>query len=182
MLCTLLLLCGDVQVNPGPVGNSGELTGANGGVSPPCGSATATVAPNLGPVFDLNTSLLVYSDTNLDTGDGRHQHGKISGGSIGQLGEFVTANSQSLLAQVPNPPSCRWAQTISAHRFQSGYNVNPAIVKNRRFKLFKTVNHARVLWDSRAEPSGLVGGHVNISARPKNEQLQHLLYQSNLDA
>lgn len=55
-------------------------------------------------------------------------------------------------------------------------------MKQRGFKLYRTVNQARILWDSRAKPSGLLAGHLNIrSAIPKSEQLQHLLYESNLD-
>lgn len=55
-------------------------------------------------------------------------------------------------------------------------------MKQRGFKLFRTVNQAQILWDSRAKWSGLLGGHLNIrSAIPKSEQLQHLLYESNLD-
>lgn len=60
--------------------------------------------------------------------------------------------------------------------------INPAIVKHRGIKLFRTVNQARMLWDFQAKPSGLLGGHLNIrSAIPKEDQLQHLLYESNLD-
>lgn len=59
---------------------------------------------------------------------------------------------------------------------------NPAIVKHCGFKLFRTVNHARILRDSRSKPSGILGGHLNIrSVIPKNDQIQHLLYESNLD-
>ncbi len=34
--------------------------------------------------------------------------------------------------------------------------------KQRQFRLFQTVNHAKVIWDSKTKPKGIVGGHLNI--------------------
>ncbi len=60
--------------------------------------------------------------------------------------------------------------------------LNPAIKKLRKLNFFQTVNNARVLWDPRAKPKGLLGGHLNIhSIIPKSDQIKHLLAKSNLD-
>lgn len=49
-------------------------------------------------------------------------------------------------------------------------------------KIFQTVNHAKLLWDPNVKSRGLFGGHLNIrSIVSKNEQLSHLLSNSNLD-
>lgn len=38
------------------------------------------------------------------------------------------------------------------------------------------------MWDPRAKPKGLLGGHLNVrSILSKSEQIQHLLLDSNLD-
>ncbi len=39
------------------------------------------------------------------------------------------------------------------------YRVNMAIVKQRQLKLFRTGNHARILWDIDAKSKRLLGGH-----------------------
>lgn len=41
-------------------------------------------------------------------------------------------------------------------------SLNPAIAKLKKYHIFHTVNHARVLWDSKTKPKGLLGGHLNI--------------------
>ena len=54
--------------------------------------------------------------------------------------------------------------------------------KQRQFRFFQTVNHAKVIWDSKTKPKGIVGGHLNIrSIISKQDQVQHLLTDSNLD-
>ena len=54
--------------------------------------------------------------------------------------------------------------------------------KQRQFRFFQTVNHAKVIWDSKTKPKGIVGGHLNIqSIISKQDQPQHLLKYSNLD-
>lgn len=60
--------------------------------------------------------------------------------------------------------------------------INPAIMKNRKWKVFQTVNNSRIIWDPRAKSRGLLGGHLNIqSIKSKSDQIQHLLTDSNLD-
>lgn len=57
-------------------------------------------------------------------------------------------------------------------------------VSNRQSqtKLLQTVNHAKILWDPEAKPKGIFGGHINIRSLPsKTEQMEKLLYDSNLD-
>lgn len=60
--------------------------------------------------------------------------------------------------------------------------LNPWIAKNKKWEVFQTVNHSRTVWDPKAKPKGLLGGHLNIrSILSKSEQIQHLLLDSNLD-
>lgn len=50
--------------------------------------------------------------------------------------------------------------------------LNPGIVKNRKWEVFQTVNHSRTMWDPRAKPKGLLGGHLNVrSILSKSEQI-----------
>lgn len=54
--------------------------------------------------------------------------------------------------------------------------------KQKQLKYFQTVNHAKVIWDSKSKPKGIFGGHLNIrSVLSKREEVQHLLSESNLD-
>ncbi len=60
--------------------------------------------------------------------------------------------------------------------------VNPTHSKNRKWDVFRTVNHSKIVWDPKAKPKGLLGGHLNIrSIKSKSEQVHHLLLDSNLD-
>ena len=60
--------------------------------------------------------------------------------------------------------------------------INQAITKHRKWKVFQTVNHSRIIWDPKVKPKGLFGGHLNIrSIVSKSDQIQHLLMESNLD-
>ncbi len=53
---------------------------------------------------------------------------------------------------------------------------------NQKRKVFQMVNNSRIIWYSKAKPKGILGGHLNIrSLRPKSEQINHLLSESNLD-
>lgn len=66
--------------------------------------------------------------------------------------------------------------------YQKITGLNPAIKKLRKLNFFKTVNNARVMWDPKTKPKGLLGGHLNIrSFIPKSDQIKHLLADSNLD-
>ena len=67
-------------------------------------------------------------------------------------------------------------QSVNRKRLNSG------IAKNRKWEVFQTVNHSRIVWDPKAKTKGLLGGHLNIrSILSKSEQIQHLLLDSNLD-
>lgn len=60
--------------------------------------------------------------------------------------------------------------------------VNPAISKNRKWEVFRTVNHLNIVWDPKAKPKGILGGHLNIrSIKSKSDQIHHLLMDSTLD-
>lgn len=59
---------------------------------------------------------------------------------------------------------------------------NKATFRHCKYKIFQTLNHACVTWDSKAKPKDLLGGHINIrSIMPKCDQIQHLLNESNID-
>uniref|UniRef100_A0A3B3CCL8 Reverse transcriptase domain-containing protein n=1 Tax=Oryzias melastigma TaxID=30732 RepID=A0A3B3CCL8_ORYME len=65
---------------------------------------------------------------------------------------------------------------------QSKISIERAASKQKKIKLFQTVNHAKILWEPKAKPKGILGGHLNIrSVVSKTEQLEHLLTESNLD-
>ena len=60
--------------------------------------------------------------------------------------------------------------------------LNPRIVKNRKWAVFRIVNHSHTIWDPKANPRGLLGGHLNIQCLiAKSDQMQHLLLDSTLD-
>lgn len=60
--------------------------------------------------------------------------------------------------------------------------TNRAVVKNRKWNVFRSVNNSKILWDPSIKPKGLFGGHLNVrSLMSKNEQIRHLLMDSNLD-
>lgn len=49
-------------------------------------------------------------------------------------------------------------------------------------KYFRTVNHAKVIWNPRKKTKGITGGHLNLqSILSKSDQIQHLFMDSNLD-
>uniref|UniRef100_A0A672J846 Reverse transcriptase domain-containing protein n=1 Tax=Salarias fasciatus TaxID=181472 RepID=A0A672J846_SALFA len=48
--------------------------------------------------------------------------------------------------------------------------------------LLQALNHAKVIWDAKSKPKGLLGGHLNIrSIASKPDQVEKLLTGSNLD-
>lgn len=48
------------------------------------------------------------------------------------------------------------------HKKNKCGEVNRAIRKNRKWKVFPTVNNSRIIWDPKAKPKGILGGHQNI--------------------
>lgn len=47
---------------------------------------------------------------------------------------------------------------------------------------FQTLINAKIFWDSRLKPKGLLLGHINIRRiANKTEQMEHLLSESNID-
>lgn len=55
------------------------------------------------------------------------------------------------------------------------------LLLNKR-NYFQSVNHAKIIWDLKSKPKGILGGHLNIlSVISKGDQVQHLLMDSNLD-
>lgn len=71
---------------------------------------------------------------------------------------------------------------VSAAGIHKRFTVNKAIHMNRKWKVVHTVNNARLIWDQKAKPKGLFGGHLNIrSLRSKSDQIIHMMTESNLD-
>lgn len=57
-----------------------------------------------------------------------------------------------------------------------------AIIKQRQYLFFQTVNHAKIIWDPTVKPKGILGGHLNIrSLHPKCDEIRILLIGSNID-
>lgn len=64
----------------------------------------------------------------------------------------------------------------------SNQDRNPVLKRHRSSNMFHTLNQAKQIWDPRAKPKGLLGGHLNIrSMALKREELEHLLCNSNID-
>ena len=86
-------------------------------------------------------------------------------------------------------PSCSYRHTTTERKYavkdaisESCKHSGRAEAKQRQFRFCQTVNHAKVIWDSKTKPKGIVGGHLNIqSIISKQDQVQHLFTVSNLD-
>jgi len=153
VLLLLLLLSGDVQLNPGPVVTRSASQVSGAGRS---SAATVTRAPEeVGfcgipvpciPITGVDASAVVFD--------------KLASTTAVITGKCQPENS------APN---------------DVGY-INPAVKKHIAYQTFQTVNHAKVVWDPKRKPRGLLGAHLNIrSIISKTEQLTHLLANSNLD-
>ncbi len=51
----------------------------------------------------------------------------------------------------------------------------------KQFKLFQTVNHARVIWDSKLKPKGILRGHLNIQSIISRGIKLSICYELKLD-
>ncbi|KAK0142318.1 putative RNA-directed DNA polymerase from transposon X-element [Merluccius polli] len=100
-----------------------------------------------------------------DAGGGGRLYPQTAGGGGGEYQQQTTTRTSAL-----RPTK------------QKQKGLNPAIKKYRKTNIFKTLNHAKIVWDPKSKPTGLLGGHLNIrSAVSKQSQLEHLLSDSNLD-
>lgn len=140
LLCSFLLLCGDIHLNPGP-GNHTDR-----------GDAPKSAV--LSPVVEMSRN---------------HPHEACMGKRGNDTNSALNNISGTMLTCLANARSANTATTI-------------AEIKQQNMKLFETVNHASVLWNSKTKPKGIFGGHLNIrSVVSKTEQIEHLLTDSNLD-
>ncbi len=154
----LLLLSGDVQLNPGPVNPATQLVSR---VEPHLGATLASCdkVSAWGFPVDLpspsNSEVCLINNVHNSS---VHDVSTLLGGD--------STRSTKASATTLNVSTCR----------------NPAVRKQSVCRIFQTVNHAKVLWDPNVKPRGLFGGHLNIrSIASKNKQLSHLLSNSNLD-
>ncbi|XP_048064764.1 taste receptor type 1 member 1-like [Megalobrama amblycephala] len=84
-------------------------------------------------------------------------------------GAAANAGQANLCGETDNVPQMCWDGSDSR-----------AAQKQKQH--FQTVNHARVLWDVKRKPKGILGGQLNIrSLIPKRDQVSALLLDSNLD-
>ncbi len=214
-LMAILLLAGDVQLNPGPrLASAGDLLpslgaldfppalamppSASGGVYGGCllrrgdsggewsglaasswlGSGAPDVALFSGA--DARCAVPALDVAAVVVGDlPRVLCGERSCPRTSGSGEFRTLTA---------PPSQENRSNQTANPVKQPFlnrqhwGLNPAIRKNRRINFFKTLNHAKLIWDPQSKPKGLLGGHLNIrSIVSKSNQLEHLLSHSNLD-
>ncbi len=104
-----------------------------------------------------------------------------SGGSCVSSGPGVHAGLARPRGSVTTLKACALRVPIVMQNVNRK-QLNPGIAKNKKWEVFQTVNHSRTVWDPKAKPKGLLGGHLNIrNIRSKSEQIQHLLLDSNLD-
>ena len=133
-----LLLVGDVHANPGPTVRDMDRdqyhSTANAANSPSC--------------LDGNASYVGYTGPGDD-----HYATEVNG-----LGVF-SANPS---AAIVNPSCCYVLPNVQMTSAGPSKRVNPAIVKNRGFRLFQTVRQARILWNRNVKPRGLLDGHLNM--------------------
>ena len=150
---TLLLLAGDVQLNPGPV------------------TAGALQSPGAVPVSAIHSVLPVVSEHEPPESGFSNYNLNLGHGDLMNNLSFLDCGDLDRSTVCP---------TKSAD--DSAARCNPAVKRQRLFKTFQTVNHAKVLWDPKLKPRGLFGGQFNIrSITPKSNQLIHLLSDSNMD-
>ena len=73
-------------------------------------------------------------------------------------------------------------QQRRCHVSAKSHLANRATLKQRQSRLFQTVNHAQIIWNTDTKPNGILGGNINVrSILPKIDQIQNLLMESNLD-
>ena len=186
VLCTFLLLCGDIHLNPGP-GEYGLQQG----------DRSLTI---LGSPGQLPGESDQFGDTRV-----LHEralfpeilHPSGSERSDAPQGNNGVDSTHALQTFSINYPSSRRKNDAAITERQADINATVqtsssintttcdkriATRKQQTYKLFQTVNHAKVLWDSNVKPKGIFGGHLNIrSIVSKTEQLEHLLSDSNHD-
>ena len=66
------------------------------------------------------------------------------------------------------------------HMSAKNHLANHATLKQSWSRLFQTMNHAQIIWNSDTKPNGILGGHIHVrSILPKIDQ--NLFMESNLD-
>ena len=127
----LILLSGDVQLNPGPV-TPGELQNFDADF---CPSVSGTP-----PVPVTNEQQLSEPDFSLKRLNFVNTRHDVSMNNFSLLGcGNLDRSSVSLTKPAADTTVCR----------------NPAVRRQRLFKTFQTVNHAKVLWDPKLKPGAI---------------------------
>ncbi len=186
VLLILLLLSGDIQMNPGPSTNqhitepvSGS-TECNPSWSVNCGAEISGPSGcKLGDVGCLaKLPLDILQDVPMLERPELCNSSVLDSESFGESKPSLICKQYNVLSGVKQ-----------TNKLQAPYEnsktkgaINHAAQKQKQFKLFQTVNHAIVIWDSKLKPKGILGGHLNIrSITSKRDQVEHLLMNSNLD-
>lgn len=196
ILC--LLLSGDVHQCPGPISNSGDsdnMTGRGGAVhAHPAGSKAASVSEHFH--FDLPSHSthgdLCFGCTEQDmrTAENVLHEDKWYEGAINeqpglesdQLG-YSSRDTEGERRGAAGSTRRRNA-TEGINLRQKRSNLSHSKPQSRRYDLtlLHTLNHAKVIWDAKSKPKGLLGGHLNVrSISSKTDQVEKLLTDSNLD-
>lgn len=201
ILC--LLLSGDVHQCPGPISDSG------GDMNKGTGSGEATddyhagvhaaedsgklhldlpIQPETNGVFaGWSGNIAVHahaveSSLREDRGSdgatsGQPSHESIQRGHRGRATgrhERGAAESTQQRKDVPELIS-------SSHKSRVNPQSKP-LQRRYDLTLFKTLNHAKVIWDAKSKPKRLLGAHLNVwDISSKTDQVEKMLTDSNLD-
>lgn len=132
----------------------------------------------------MRTSDSVYTgespgltDIHLRTGTGES-----TGIVTGESSRTQSGNRAAALVTAERVNFCESGETNKMLQTCSDGSDSRAAQKIKNYPLFQSVNHARVLWDAKCKPKGILGGQLNIrSLIPKRDQVSALLLDSNLD-
>lgn len=195
-LFLLVLLAGDIQLNPGP-----------GLVDIPVDNATGLLPHQQAEFPTLDTTALVTSTLpgipagflTLSTSEDGAWHGDLNiqhydAKRMTEQAEnpsFAVERLTEAGTEIGNKQGLTSAMDRSADSFGWRGTAVPAKVrtlqtqawtKQKQTLFFQTVNHAKVVWDPAVKPKGILGGHLNIrSLVPKCDEIRILLSESNID-
>lgn len=158
----MLLLSGDIQLNPGPSMN-------NTGHSVTTGSATCQ-----GVDTQLNTmtaGLLEPSLVPTGTSDCLSQSSSSAGLNQRKKPGYPPRNQsragallhKKILTQPFGSSTCIITPSPAGeNRSKDKKAHSRAALQQKGMKYFQTVNHVKVIWDSKKKLKGVTGGHLNV--------------------
>ena len=169
-----LLLSGDIHPCPGPNHAEANIT-ADGTLNTTFPRSNVRLTPGVGRAAEVEAAGCGLSGAAL-FGVDRQRRTTVRGEGDAAVPPHDTQNNT--FSGCNTPRAFGNINSPNVNRKQ----VNPAIRKNRNRNFFQTVNNSRTVWDPKAKPSGLLGGHLKIkSIKSKSEEVHHILMDSNLD-